>query len=312
MISAKPILGELNWNLFRTFCAIAEEGGITRAAKRLNMSQPSISQALQRLEDQLGCQLVFRDSRRFSLTARGERIYQECTEIFRCVDRISTLTEDRNDEEFGEVNLQIVSNLFSPLINEALRLYHLRHPSITWNIEVQNSLETVRRIAQEKSGIGICLLAKPVFNLDCRLLFREEFSVFCGAEHPFFGRTQITTRELRQEPFIAFTCATEGMGLEPMAVLSESVGLGNRVSGRSPNLEEVRRMIVAGLGIGILPLMAVTDELEKGQLWRLEVSDHPIGSDVFLVCNPQASLTVPEQNFVTVMSELQALYPDMH
>ena len=69
---AKPVLNDLNWNLFRTFCAIAEEEGITRAAKRLNMSQPSVSQALQRLEDQLGCQLVFRDSRRFALTARGD------------------------------------------------------------------------------------------------------------------------------------------------------------------------------------------------------------------------------------------------
>ncbi|MGH6760904.1 MAG: LysR family transcriptional regulator [Phyllobacterium sp.] len=312
MSTTKPILNDLNWNLFRTFCAIAEEEGITRAAKRLNMSQPSVSQALQRLEDQLGCQLVFRDSRRFALTARGERIYQECAEIFRCVDRISVLTEDRNQEEFGEIRLQIVSNLESPLINEALRLYHQRYPSITWSIEVQNSQETVRRIQQEKCGIGICLLAKPVFNLDCKLLFREEFSVFCGAEHPFFGRAEITKRELRQEPFVGFTCATEGMGLEPMAALIESMGVGNRISGRSANLEEVRRMVITGLGIGILPLMSVTDELAHGLLWRLEISDHPIGADVFLVSNPATELTGPERKFVALVDELLHLYPDLH
>ena len=68
----KQLVNDLNWNLLRSFCAIAEEKGITRAAKRLNMSQPSVSLALQRLEDQLGCQLVFRDSRRFALTLRGE------------------------------------------------------------------------------------------------------------------------------------------------------------------------------------------------------------------------------------------------
>ena len=89
---------DLNWNLFRSFCAIAEEQGITRAAKRLKMSQPSVSLALQRLEEQLGCQLVFRDSRRFGLTLRGERIYQECAEILRCVDRISELSRDRSDD----------------------------------------------------------------------------------------------------------------------------------------------------------------------------------------------------------------------
>ncbi|MGO4852081.1 LysR family transcriptional regulator [Phaeovulum sp. W22_SRMD_FR3] len=311
MNAAKPQLNELNWNLFRTFCAIAEEEGITRAAKRLNMSQPSVSQALQRLEEQLGCQLVFRDSRRFALTLRGERIYQECAEIFRCVDRIAVLTEDRNDEDYGEVRLQIVSNLASPLIDEALRLYHQRNPSITWRIEVQNSQETVRRIGQEKTGIGICLLTKPILNLDCKLLFREEFSVFCGAEHPFFGRTEVSLRELQQEPFVSFSCATEGMGLEPMVVLREGAGLGNRISGASPNLEEVRRMIISGLGIGILPLMAVSHEVEKGHLWPLQITDQKIGADVFLVRNPATELTVPEQKFVDLLDELLNLYPEL-
>ena len=91
----KPLVNDLNWNLLRSFCAIAEEKGFTRAAKRLNMSQPSVSQALQRLEEQLGCQLVFRDSRRFALTLRGERVYQECAEILRGVDRIAVLSQKK-------------------------------------------------------------------------------------------------------------------------------------------------------------------------------------------------------------------------
>lgn len=307
----KPLLNDLNWNLFRSFCAIAEEKSITRAAKRLNMSQPSVSLALQRLEEQLGCQLVFRDSRHFALTLRGERIYQECTEIFRCVDRIAVLTEDRNDEDYGELRLQIISNLCSPLVDEALRLYHQRNPSITWRIEVQNSQDTLRRITQEKTGIGICLLTKPIINLDCKLLFREEFVVFCGAEHRLFGQADVTARDLQQEPFVAFTCATEGMGLEPMVMLRDGVGLGNRISGSSHNLEEVRRMIVSGLGIGILPLMAVTDEVENGQLWPLRFTDQPLGADVFMVRHPATPLTVPEQKFVDLLDELLQLYPDL-
>lgn len=303
----KTALHDLNWNLLRLFCAIAEEESLTRAAKRLNMSQPSVSQALQRLEDQLGCQLVFRASRHFALTARGERIYQECAEILRCVDRISVMTGDKNKEEFGSLNLQIVSMLESALINEAIRLYHQRYPSVLWSIEVQNSQETVRRIKEEQAGIGICLLAKPVFNLNCQFLFREEFAVFCGAEHPFFGREQLSKRELRQEPFVAFTCATEGMGLEPMAALIDSLGLANRISGKSANLEEIRRMVIAGLGIGILPLMSVHNELAQGSLWKLEITNMPIGADVFLISNPATQLTIAERNFIDVIEELLPL-----
>ena len=307
----KQLVNDLNWNRLRSFCAIAEEKGITRAAKRLNMSQPSVSLALQRLEEQLGCQLVFRDSRRFALTLRGERVYQECAEILRSVDRIAVLSEDHNDEDYGTLRLQIISNLCSSLVDEALRLYHQRNPSITFQIEVQNSQETVRRIAQEKSGIGICLLAKPIIGLDCKLLFREEFVVFCGAEHRLYGRAEVSARDLQQEAFVAFTCATEGMGLEPMVMLREGAGLGRRISGSSHNLEEVRRMIVSGLGIGLLPAMAVADEVAQGKLWPLRFTSQPLGADVFLVHHAGTALTVPEQKFADVLDELLQLYPDM-
>ena len=306
-----PASPELSWNLLRSFCVIAEEEGITRAAKRLNMSQPSVSLGLQKLEEQLGCQLVFRGTRHFALTLRGEKIYQECAEIFRSVDRIADLTKFRDDAEFGELRLNIISRLRSPLIDEVMRLYHQRYPSISWRIEVQNSLETIRQITQDKAGLGICLLAKPMINLECRQLFREEFGVFCGAEHPLFGRDRVSARELAQEPFVTFSCATEGMGLEPMVMLREGLGLGRRISGSSHDLGEIRRMIVAGLGIGILPVDAATHEIGSGQLWPLRLIDEPLGADVFLVFSSLSQLTVPEQNFVGLLDEVLKLYPDM-
>lgn len=306
------MLTDLNLNLLRSFFMIAKERSLTRAAARLNMSQPSVSQALQRLEEQMACQLVLRDSRRFELTARGQKVFEECGEIFDAVERIGQLTQDKTVEEFGEVRIQIISNLESPLINEALRLYHQRYPSVTWVIEVQNSQETIKRINAEKCGIGFCLLSRPVFNLTCELLFREEFSIYCGAEHAFFGRKEVEKRELRQESFVSFTCASEGMGLEPMSVLSQSLGLGERMSGQSPNLEEVRRMIVAGLEIGILPLTAVHDEVANGHLWPLEIKDYPLGADVFLVTHPEGEYSRAERHFLDLVKELRALYPDMH
>ncbi|MBW0368101.1 LysR family transcriptional regulator [Ensifer adhaerens] len=306
------MLTDLNLNLLRSFFLIAEERSLTRAAARLNMSQPSVSQALQRLEEQLGCQLVLRGSRKFELTAPGQKVYEECSEIFQAVERIAQRTQERAIEEFGEVRIQIISNLESPLINEALRLYHQRYPSVTWTVEVQNSQDTIKRIQTEKCGIGFCLLSRPVFSLNCQLLFREEFSVYCGAEHPFFGRKEVEKRELRQESFVSFTCATEGMGLEPMAVLSQSLGLGERISGQSPNLEEVRRMIVAGLGIGILPLTAVHDEVSNGLLWPLEIKGFPLGADVFIVTHPECDYSRAERHFLDLIKELRTLYPDMH
>ncbi len=302
--------GKINWNLLRSFWVIAEEKSITKAAKRLEMRQPSVSFALQKLEEQLGCQLVHRDSRRFELTLHGEKIYRECEEILQSVGRINALTRDAEDGVAGQVRLLIVSHMQSALVDEAIRLFHQRQPSVRWRIEVANSQTIVRSIAQEQAALGICLLSNPLVNLDCRKLFREEFSVFCGAEHPLYGRQEASLRELQQEPFVTFTCATEELGLEPMIALREGVGLGTRASASSPNLEEVRRMIICGLGIGILPNNAVQTQVDKGLLWPLRVIEQSLGADVFLITNPNLGLSTAEQAFVETVEELLALTPN--
>ncbi|MAU46383.1 MAG: LysR family transcriptional regulator [Rhodobacteraceae bacterium] len=304
-------LTELNWNLLRTFHVIAEEQSLTRAAQRLGVSQPSVTNALRKLEEQLGCQLVFRDSRHFELTLRGTKIHRECTEMFRSADRIAGLSRHGVDEERGEVRFQIITNLRSPLFDEALRLFHQRHPSVSFRIEVQSSQTIIRNLQDERVGLGVCLLSKPVMNLTCRKLFREEFGIFCGKEHPLFGREDVALRDLQQEPFITFACATDAGGLEPMAVLRQSANLGQRISGASPNMEEIRRMIMSGLGIGILPLVSVMDEIEHGNLWPLKISDQQLGADVFLVTNPRLQLSSAEEKFVHLIEELLNLYPDM-
>ncbi|WP_343035842.1 LysR family transcriptional regulator [Sulfitobacter maritimus] len=302
---------DLNWNLLRMFYMIAKEQGITKAAKRLGLSQPSVSNALRRLETQLDCQLVYRDSRHFELTPRGDRIFQECREIFHSAERINLLIRDAKEEERGQVRYQIISNLVSPMLDELLRLYHQRYPSVAFQSEVQNSQAIVRAIQQGRSTIGFCLLAKPLVNLPSIRLFREEFRVFCGAEHPLFGQETVALRDLQREPFISFACATEGMGLEPMSVLREGTRLGDRINGLSTNIEEVRRMIVAGLGIGILPLKTAQDDIRRGDLWPLQITDEPIGADVYLVHAPIEKLAPSERKFVEIAQELLTLYPEM-
>ncbi|MET3597911.1 DNA-binding transcriptional LysR family regulator [Mesorhizobium shonense] len=311
MATAQTI-SELNWNLLRTFCIIAEERSITGAAKHLQMSQPSVSLALQKLEEQLGCKLVFRDPRHFALTLRGEKIYQECSEMFRCVDRIGVLSQDKSDDEFGELKLSMVTRVQFPLVDEALRLYHQRYPSVTWHIDIRTSLDIVRQISMQKAGIGICLLIREMPTLRCRHLYREDFGVFCGAEHPLFGVQEVNVHRLQQEPFIALDSPNDAAsGFEPMIFLREGLGLGRRVSGWSHELDEVRRMLISGLGIGLLPVLIADDDVAQGRLWPLRLLDQPLGADVYLVSSNLSSLTPPEQKFVDLIDELLGLYPNM-
>ena len=261
-------MSTLNWNHLRIFAAIVENGGVTRAAQVLGMSQSAVSQTLQRLETAMQRTLVRRDGRGFSLTATGEAVLADVQAMQVAAEHIGL----RVGKHRPELRLMIVSNLISPLLDEAIRLFHQRHPETLLRVDVHNSHDIVATLREQAQGVGICLLTDPVPELDCRFLFRDEWSVFCGVEHPFFGRDEITLDELQKEPFVAFACASDGAGLEPMGPLSMRLGLGHSTSGTSSHVEEVRRMIVSGVGLGLLPWSSARDEVKAGLLWPIRTT----------------------------------------
>lgn len=101
------------------------------------------------------------------------------------------------------------------------------------------------------------------------------------------------------------------MGLEPKVVLRENTWLGNCINGIGPILEDLWRMIVAGLGIHILLLMSVKGDILGGTFWPLKTIDVPIRADVYLVHAPHNKLMPSEQRFVQKAQEMIAFDPVM-
>lgn len=294
----------LNWNLLRTFLTIVEERSLTRAADRLLLRQPSVTAALQKLEETLGCQLIQRDSRRFVLTAAGEILRQECADIHARVERIGERLALEADDLTGLIRIATVTHLAVPQLDRALRLMHRRHPSVTVRITVASSQDIVRALTQNQAAFGFCLLPKPLAGLDCRFLLRERFGIFCGALYPLAGRGDVTLAELRREPFVTFACGEDGGALEPMVSLRDGAGLGSRSVASSANLEEVRRMIAAGLGIGILPVDAARAGAPD-DLWQIPLPGADLGADAWLITNPEIAPSPAERAFRDILeSEL--------
>jgi len=304
-----PVQSNFNWNLLRTFLVIAEENSITRAAERLSLRQPSVSYSLKRLEETLNVQLIDRSSRSFALTNNGNSVLQACAEILQRVTHMTKSLVNEDDETTGSLRIMTVSHIQSDLINESVRLLHQRHPRVQWQLDVANSSDIVREVAQERVAIGVCLLMKPIVGLRCQFLFREQFGLYCGSEHELFRCKDVQFSDLQRQPFVSFACAREGIGFEPMMTLAKGTGLAAQIVGYSNHLEEVRRLIVNGVGIGLLPRDAVRHEIENGALFELPILQGEIGADVYLVTNPNMSLQLPEDRYLQIINELQALAP---
>jgi len=298
----EQVAWKLDWNLLRTFMVIVQEQGLTAAATRLNLKQPSVSNALKRLERALGVRLIERGPRTFRLTARGRALYKECTGIFGSVNRLASALEKAEGDITGNVQLALASHVVSPLIDDTLAEFHRLHPAASVSIAVSSSREVVESVFEKRAALGVCLVRDPLPELEYRQLYTEHFGFFCGPAHHLFGKRNLELEDLAGEQCVSFHTDQLNDVLRPVALLRAEAEFDENVTGWSTNLEEIRRMVIAGLGIGALPIHVVERDVRDGLLSRLPPYEDPPAVDIWLVRHPDARINRAEAEFARLLA----------
>lgn len=307
-VSSKFVF-QLDWNLLRTFLVIAEEQSITRAAHRLLRGQPSVSLALKRLETELGCRLVERGHGAFRLTAAGRRLFAECSEMFGGVARLPEAVRESEQEISGDINILMASHVVTPLFDAQLTALSRAHPRIRFNIRIDTSVKVVQAVRERRASFGICLVNRRFQDVEYDLMYREYFGFYCGPSHPLFGQSGLSIADLRDYPAVSFDTEDINDALRPVALLRSKWGLDYDIVGRSSQLEEVRRMIQCGMGVGSLPIHVVKPDVAAGRLWRLPPYQDPPEVDIFLVTNPAKGVNRAENLMIRQIKDVIASTP---
>lgn len=300
---AARLARELDWNLLRTFVVIAEARSISDAADRLRLKQPTVSSALKRLEATLGRRLLDRSPGTYRLTDTGRRLHREAVEVQGAITRIATAIRDVHDEISGHVHVAMASHVVCPLFDQALTGFHARHPRATLSIDVMRSRDAVASVVGRSASLAICLVHKRSPRIEYRRLYREFFGLFCGPVHPLFGRAGLTRGDLVGHQSVSFVTDQIDDALRPVTLMRARMGLDERVVATSAHLEEVRRMVLAGLGVGPLPLHVAQPDVDAGRLWRLPPYDDPPSIDVHVCWNPAARMNRAETAFRDLLTE---------
>ena len=154
-----------------------------------------------------------------------------------------------------------------------------------------------------RASMAVCLVKDPNPKLEYRRLYREYFGLFCGPTHPLFGRLNLTKQDLVGHSSVSFVTDQMGDALRPVTLMRAAAQLDERVVGTSAHLEEVRRMIVAGLGVGPLPIHVVRRDIEDGLLWRIPPYEDPPAIDVHVLWNPKAKMNRAESALLESLLE---------
>ncbi|MFP3383627.1 LysR family transcriptional regulator [Tritonibacter scottomollicae] len=285
-IDPERLAREMNWNLLRTFVVLAESGSITEAAERLRLKQPSVSVALKKLEDRLGQRLIDRSPGRFALTEAGQLLYGEAVNINGSILRLATLMRDVTPDISGHVRIAVASHVICPLFDEVIGDFYAAHPQASLSIDVITSMDAIAAVAAKRVSFALALVRNQDPNLRYIPMYREVFGLFCGPRHPLFGREDLTLDDLKGHGAVVFDNDRLQDALQDVTLLRARAALAPQVTGVSENLEEVRRMIMSGLGIGPLPKHVVARDLRDGLLWQVPPLEDLPEVDVYLIWNP--------------------------
>ncbi len=294
-------VSNLDWNLLRTFVVIVEEGGISRAANRLLRGQPAISLALQRLESELNCRVIERGRGTFRLTAEGRKLYQECVDIYGGIAQLKETIASQAAEISGEITIFLASHVVTPLLDQVLTANYRAHPKVTYTIKTAPSADVANRVQDKTASIGICLVSRRLPDLDYQNIYREFFGFYCGPPHPLFGKRHLRLDDLRDHDAVSFYTDDLNDALRPVALFRQHNEMAQRIVGRSSHLEELRRMILCGLGVGPLPLHVAKRDVRDGLLWQLPPYKNPPIVDIFLVTSPRKRFNRAELVFIDAL-----------
>ncbi|MDQ0322535.1 DNA-binding transcriptional LysR family regulator [Pararhizobium capsulatum DSM 1112] len=279
---------ELDWNLLRTFMVIAEEKSLTAAGDRLSLKQPTISNALRRLEEHMACRLIERSANHFRLTPAGERLQGACLTMFDLASGLPDLVSDDPDQVTGHVDMAFASHIECPFLDRFLAEFHQTFPRVSFSTTVLSSQDVTEAVLANDACLGICLSQEKQPELDYRPLYREHFGFFCGPGHPLFGRQDVAVSDLATLDYVSFRTDHPQGALAPIARLRRRENFNGHVAGLFTNLEEVKRLIKIGFGFGPLPIHVVSAEVAAGELWQLPPYDNPPAVDVYVVNSPRA------------------------
>jgi len=288
------LIRQLDWNLLRTFMFVVQDGSITLAAKRLMRRQPSVSQALQRLEAQLGTVLIDRSPSHFRVTPAGQALYQECLETFGSLARAIQTAQGTEDTVTGTVRLALLSRVENAFFDDILTEFHRQFPEVRFDIEVMSSKGVREAVLAKTASLGVCLVNDAPPNLETEILYRTYFGFYCGPSHPLFGKDSLSLDDLRDHTSVSFHTDHLWDALRPVALLRAQHKLDNMVIGYTSDLDEARRMITAGLGFGPLPVHVAEKHVATGKLWRLPPYENSLAIDIHLVHHRTARLSRAE------------------
>jgi LysR family hydrogen peroxide-inducible transcriptional activator len=250
--------------------AVAQERHFGRAAERVFVTQPALSLAIKKLEEELGTTIFERRKNKITLTPLGEQIVHQAQRVLEEADQIKILAAQGKDQLAGPLRFGVIATVGPYILPDLVPLLNQRAPKMP--LELEENL-TLNLAGMLKSGkLDVIMLALPFDEpgIMTQALYDEPFKVLVPSGHPWQKKKLIDSRQLGSEkvllPHAGHCFRQQVMDACPELSRSDAEGW------QGNSLETIRQMVASGLGITVLPSSALTPKYDSKRLIAIELA----------------------------------------
>jgi DNA-binding transcriptional LysR family regulator len=235
------------------FVAVAEELHFGRAAKRLHIAQPPLSQQIMNLEYELGVKLFDRTRRSIQMTDAGVYFLKEAQQLLLHVEQAAETARRIYRGQAGRLIVGFVGSVIHTFLPEGLRLFRERFPDVELVLQELNTAEQIKSLHAGRIDVGFLYLDAQDSLLASQQLSQAPLMVVLPKKHALASRKSLDIRELAQEPFIANTRSSEPVVRDAFISLCHSAGFSPKIAQEAGHVQTVLGLVASGLGACLLP-----------------------------------------------------------
>jgi DNA-binding transcriptional LysR family regulator len=237
----------------RYFVAVAEELHFGRAAARLHMAQPPLSQAIRQLEQAIGCELLARTSRSVKLTPAGAAFLDRARRTLRALEEDVHEARSIGRGQAGRLNVGFVGSGMLTTLPSILSRYAAAHPGVQLQLHESFTARVIAALLAGDVDAGIVRDAEPNEGLTAVPMLTEPFIAILPARHPCASEATLSVAALADTPFVYPPRSAGARAFDKPLLLCEEHGFRPRIAHEATHWLTIVRLVGAGLGVSIAP-----------------------------------------------------------
>jgi DNA-binding transcriptional LysR family regulator len=285
------------------FLSLYDEGSFTAAAEANYISQPAISIQLKNLQGELGIKLYQTRGRQVSFTDAGSVVADYARRFIGLERQMLEHVRDMQGLKRGSISLGTIDAASIYILPEVFRAFREMYPGIEINLQIASTYPLFRELEADRLDL-VCgtLPLEHTKEYETFRIFSEPLVFISPNDHPLAGRRRLDPEELATYPFILFQkgSVTRGIIEEQLA----SKGVTPVVSMAIDSQDAIKNLVSSGLGLSVLPLKTVEDDIEAGELMILDVAGMNLRRDIGLILPVGRYLPLTVRAFLGAMKDV--------